>query len=239
MLAFLAAFLTPIICLLLLFIFMPGIFDSLAWVFIGPGLLILLLTITIYAGFVAFFVAEAKLPDCGWRSAQTFVIVLPFAAIVLAAATTGWRVYAMTHPPEVGPQQRGLPSLYLSRTLSAHDGGRQTWRLSWSLDGERIATYAGAGILTSSPDGEYQKEFPLRTSSSHVLGYLSDHRLLIAGPVVEVKGDERTASCSRRRSRSLTPRLERFFKTSPAAIPADPQGTTPQVISLSPPMSAS
>jgi integral membrane sensor domain MASE1 len=116
MVAFLAAFLTPIICLLLLFIFMPGIFegDALAWMWAFGGVqafLGLLLAIAITVGFVVFLVARAKLSDRGWRSAQTFVIVLPFAAIVLAAATTGWRVYAMTHPPEVGPQQRGLPSL--------------------------------------------------------------------------------------------------------------------------------
>jgi WD40 repeat protein len=62
--------------------------------------------------------------------------------------------------------------------------------LSWSADGERIATYAGAGILTSSPDGEYQKEFPLRTSFPQVLGYLSGHNLLITGPAIEINGAE-------------------------------------------------
>jgi hypothetical protein len=197
--AILAAFLTPIICLLLLFIFMPKIFDGdvLAWSWAFGGVqafLGLLLTITIIVGFVAFLVAKVKLPDRGWRSPQTFAIVLPFAAIVLAAATTGWRVYAMTHPPEIGPQQRGLPSLHLARTLSVRNGGRQTWELSWSPDGERIATYAGAGILTSSPDGEYEKELPLRRSPLGVLGYISGHRLLIASPVSEIGAEARATS---------------------------------------------
>jgi hypothetical protein len=195
MIAFLAAFLTPIICLLLLFIFLPKIFDgdALGWLWafgVVPAFLGLLLTITIIVAFVTFFVARAKLPDRGWRSLQTSVIVLPFAALVLAAATTGWRYHAMTHPPEIGPQQRGLPSLHLARTLTPRGRSPQAWRLSWSADGERLATYGGAGIHTSSPDGAYQKELPFRMSSSHVLAYLSGHRLLITGPVVEVNGDE-------------------------------------------------
>jgi hypothetical protein len=66
--AILAAFLTPIICLLLLFIFMPKIFDGdvLAWSWAFGGVqafLGLLLTITIIVGFVAFLVAKVKLPD--------------------------------------------------------------------------------------------------------------------------------------------------------------------------------
>ena len=76
--AFLAAIacfvLMPIIGLLLLFIFIPEIFadDTLAWIwaFSGPALFTLLLAITLTVGFIAFLVAEAKLPDRGWQSGR-------------------------------------------------------------------------------------------------------------------------------------------------------------------------
>jgi hypothetical protein len=55
------------------------------WVLGGPALLGPLSAITITAGFVAFFVAKAKLPDRGWRSLQTFNILLTFAATIAAA----------------------------------------------------------------------------------------------------------------------------------------------------------
>jgi hypothetical protein len=115
MIAFLAAFVTPIICLLLSFIFIPGIFDSLAWALIGAFVLGLVLTITITVGLVTFFVAKAKLPDRGWRSLQTFVIVLPFAATIAAAGVIAWPYFET--PPEIGPQQTGLPTLHLARIL--------------------------------------------------------------------------------------------------------------------------
>jgi WD40 repeat protein len=177
----------PIIVLLLL----PGLLqgDTLtwAWVFFGPALLALPLSISFTFGFIAFLVAKARLPDRAWRSAQTLVIVLPFATIVLAATVTGWRFYSMTHPPEIGPQQTRLPSLHLARTWTGHDSGSHKWRLSWSADGEWLATYGARGILMSSPDGMYEKEFPLRTFIfNNVLRYLSGHRLLITSPVVEV-----------------------------------------------------
>jgi WD40 repeat protein len=96
--------------------------------------------------------------------------------------------------------------------------------LSWSADGDRIATYAGAGILTISPDGEYQKEFPLRTSSSHVLGYLSGHRLLITGPVVEVKGDERTAKHRQTAFSVIDAEAGKVLQNVPGCHPGRPPG---------------
>jgi hypothetical protein len=181
MIAFLAAFLTPIICLLLLFILMPEIFkgDALVWMFLGPALFLPLLMITIAAGSIAFFVAIAKLPDRGWRSLQTFNILLAFTATVTAAGAVAWPYFET--PPEIGPQQTGLPTLHLARTLKASGGPRL---LAWSADGERLAAYSRAGIITWSPDDKYQKEFPLRTSLIRdVLHYLSGHRLLITDPV--------------------------------------------------------
>ena len=64
--------LLPVLGLLLLRIFAPGLFqdDTLGWalIFGGPALLALLSIITIIVGVVAFFVSRAKLPDLGWRS---------------------------------------------------------------------------------------------------------------------------------------------------------------------------
>jgi hypothetical protein len=194
MVAFLAAFLTPIICLLLMFIFTPVIFDSLAWAFIGPFVLSLLLTISIIVGFIAFLVTKAKLPDRGWRSLEAFNILLMFAATITASTVIAWPYFET--PPEIGPQQAGLPTLQLAWTLK-ESGSRSASGprlLAWSADGERLAAYVGkGGIITWSPDGKYQKEFPLHMSSSHVLGYLSGPRLLITGPVVDVNGAETRA----------------------------------------------
>jgi WD40 repeat protein len=188
--AFLAAIacfvLMPIIGLLLLFIFIPEIFadDTLSWiwVFSGPALFTLLLAVTITVGFVAFLSAEAKLPDRGWRSGQTFVILLTFAATI-AAATVIARPHFET-PPELGPQQTGLPTLHLSWTLRG-TGTRPVVSspqlLAWSAGDDRLATYGGAGIITWSPDGKYQKQFsPYRNLPKwDVLRYLSGYRLLI------------------------------------------------------------
>jgi WD40 repeat protein len=179
--------LIPIIVLL----FLPGLLDgdtlTWAWVFFGPALLALPLSISFTVGFIAFLVAKARLPDRPWLSAQTLVIVVPYVAIVLAATVTEWRFYWMTHAPEIGPQQKGLPSLHLARTWTGHDSSSHKWRLTWSADGEWFATYGVRGILMSSPDGKYEKEFPLRPFAlNNVLRYLSGHRLLITSPVIEV-----------------------------------------------------
>lgn len=198
LIAFMAIIFSPIIILLLFRILLPGLFhdDTPSWVlvFFGPVLLVLLVSIGIIVGLIAFLIAKAWLPDRGWQSPQTFAIVLPFAAIVLAAGTGGWRFYATKDPPEAVPQQRGLPTLHLARTLTASDRRSRsgTWRLSWSADGERIATYSGTEILIVSPEGEYQKKFPLYgLGFEYVLHHMSGHRLLIATPGVEMPGAER------------------------------------------------
>jgi WD40 repeat protein len=162
--------------------------EVLSWMLVlfGPALLVLLVMISATAGIIAFAVAEKRLPDRGWLSAPTFAVVFPFAAIVLGAGAAAWRINATKDPPEAVPQQTGLPSLHLARTLTA--GG---WRLSWSADGERLATYAGNAILTVSPDGKDQKEFPFSMiGRENVLRYLSGHRLLITPPGVKVRGAE-------------------------------------------------
>jgi WD40 repeat protein len=136
-------------------------------------------------GLAIFVFGLAALPIFVLLSAAVVgSIILPIAAIVLAAAVTGWRLYAMTDIPDIGPQQRGLPSLHLVRTLTARDRKNGVSQLSWSADGERLATYGGAGILMSSPDGKYEKQFPLSLSHvfDNVLAYLSGHRLLITVP---------------------------------------------------------
>jgi hypothetical protein len=156
MVAFLAAFLTPIICLLLLFIFMPKIFDgdALGWLWafgVVPAFLGLLLTITIIVAFVAFLVAKAKLPDRGWRSLQTFNILLAFTATVTAAGAVAWPYFET--PPEIGPQQTGLPTLHLARTLKEPGSGGPRL-LAWRADGERLAAYSrgesSSGVRTAS-----------------------------------------------------------------------------------------
>jgi hypothetical protein len=191
-LGFLAAFLTPIICLLLLFLFMPEILkgDVLVWSILGPALFLVLLPITIAAGSIVFFVAMAKLPDRGWRSLHTFNILLMFTATVTAAGAIAWPYFET--PPEIGPQQTGLPTLRLAWTLK-ESGPRSLYGgpvlLTWSTDGERLAAYGGAGIIIWSPDGKYQKEFPRPASLLHrVLRYLFGRRLLIMDPVAEVDG---------------------------------------------------
>jgi hypothetical protein len=142
--------LIPIVILLLLG-FRPGRLhdDTLRWilVFFWPVLLALVLSISFTVGFAAFVVAVARLPGWPWRSAQTLVIVLPSAAIVLAATATGWRFYSMTHPPQITRQQKGLPTLQLARTLTARD------RSSHVVveRRRRLVTYTGAEILTISP----------------------------------------------------------------------------------------
>jgi hypothetical protein len=171
--------------------FLPWLFydDAFIWasVFYAGIFLVVPLLISVTVGFIAFWVAMAWLPDRAWRSAQTFTIVLPFAVIVLVATMSWWRFYSVTHPPEIGPQQKGLPTLQLAKTLTPRDRRFGPSRLSWSADGERLVTYTGAEILTISPDGRYRKEFPLHTSGFlNVLHYLSGHRLLITPPDVEV-----------------------------------------------------
>jgi WD40 repeat protein len=196
-LAFIFSFLlVPILTLLLLRILAPAAFegDTLTWALVfGGGALLLIFdaTVSVVVGVIAFAVAKTRLPDRGWLSVPTFAVVLPFAAIVLSAGTATWRIYATMAPPEAVPQQAGLPNLRLARTLTAPDHKPRNWRLSWSADGERLVTYAGAGILTIGPDGKDQKEFPLRTLGyENILRYLSGHRLLITQPGVKVSGAE-------------------------------------------------
>lgn len=190
--------LVPIIGLVLLRIVLPGLFedDTLSWVlaFAGPGLFRLLLTITITIGLVAFFVSETKLPDRGWRSAQTLVILLTFAATVPTVALITWPFFLTIEPPEVGPQQAGLPSLRLAQTLKVVGDKSGAVDLAWSTDGERLASYGygETGIAAWSPDGKYQKVSHIYRDSpgEHFLHYLSGHRLLITSPLAEANSAE-------------------------------------------------
>jgi WD40 repeat protein len=196
--AFLAAVacfvLLPVIGLLLLRIFAPGAFegDALSWVLLiaGPALWTLLLFITIFVASVAFFVSEANLPDKGWLSAQTFVILSTFLATIAAAVVLAWPY--VVEPPEAGPQQTGLSSLRLARTLKAAGNRFGTRQLAWSSDGERIASYGENGIASWSPDGKYQSVFRMfhNVLIPNVLNYLSGHRLLITTPFAEVDSND-------------------------------------------------
>jgi WD40 repeat protein len=188
--------LMPIIGLALLRVFTPGIFDSdtLIWIliFVGPPLLAMLVGISFLAGLAGFALAKAKLPDRSWRSAQTFVILLTLAATIAVATLIAWPYFA--EPPEIGPQQQGLPTLHLAQTLKAAGNRSGTRRLAWSADGERIAAYGETGIASWSPDGKYQKVFRIHQGfpTWNVLRYLSGHRLLITSPFAEVDNvDER------------------------------------------------
>jgi WD40 repeat protein len=191
--------LAPIIGLVLSRIVLPGLFedDTLSWVlvFTGSALFSLLLTITIITGVVAFFLSKAKLPDRGWRSAQTLVILLTFVGTVAAAALITWPFFITMEPPEAGPQQAGLPTLHLAQTLKAVGNRSGTRKLAWSADGERIAAFGETGIASWSPSGKYQKVFSIYQNfpTWNVLHYLSGHRLLIASPFAEVSSaDERS-----------------------------------------------
>jgi WD40 repeat protein len=200
--AFIAAIacfvLVPIIGLELLRIALPRLIvdDTLGWmlIFAGPSLFGLLLTITITIGFVAFFVSKAMLPDRGWRSPQTLVILLTFAVTVVAAALITWPFFITIEQPEAGPQQNGLPSLRLARTLKAAGDRSGTVDLAWSTDGERLASYGygETGIATWSPDGKYEKVSHIYRDSlgEHLLHYLSGHRLLITSPFAEANSAE-------------------------------------------------
>jgi WD40 repeat protein len=194
LIAFLAVIALIVLVPLLLDMLVPRLFIddmlSWAWFLFWPVLLTVLLNISVVVGLVAFAVAKARLPDRPWRSAQTLAIVLPFTAIVLATPTVGWRLHTMDDAPEIGPRQRGLPSLHLART----SGG--SGRFSWSADGEWLATYGAAGIIMSTPDGKYKKEFPLHTGvlGHYVLGFLSGHRLLITSPARQDNNSETTGN---------------------------------------------
>jgi WD40 repeat protein len=199
--AFIAAIacfvLVPIIGLVLLRIVLPGLFedDTLNWVlvFAGSALFSLLLTMTIITGFVAFFLSKAKLPDRGWRSTQTLVILLTFAATVAAAALITWPFFITMEPPEAGPQQAGLPTFHLARTLKATGNRSGTRQLAWSADGERIAAYGGTGIASWSPDDKYHKVFRIYQNfpTWDVLHYLSGHRLLITSPFAQLSSADK------------------------------------------------
>lgn len=196
--AFLAAVvcfvLVPIIGFLLLRTLLPGLFedDTLTWVliFAGPALLAVLLSLSLTAGGVAFFLAKARLPDRGWLSAPSLAVLLIFMGFNAAGAAAAY-LY-IWEPPEIGPQQTGLPELHLARTLATKDRLSSVWQLAWSADGERLASYDGTGVITWSPDGRFQKKFPLHEnySSGAVLRFLTGHRLLITSPLTEVDGGE-------------------------------------------------
>lgn len=144
------------------------------------------------AGLAGFIWANAKLPDQGWRSTQTFVILLTFAATVAAAALLTWPFFITIEPPEAGPQQTGLPSLHLARTLTAAGNRSGTRQLTRSADGQRLASYGETGIAVWSPDGKYQKVLRLYQNfvTWNFLHYLSGHRLLISSPVAEANSAE-------------------------------------------------
>jgi WD40 repeat protein len=188
--------LMPIIGLGLLRVFTPGVFDSdtLIWIliFVGPPLLAMLVGISFVAGLAGFALAKAKLPDRSWRSAQTFVILPTLAATIAVATLIAWPYLA--EPPEIGPQQQGLPTLHLAQTLKAVGNRSGTRRLAWSTGGERIAAYGETGIASWSPDGNYQKVFRIYQNfpTWNVLHYLFGHQLLITSPFAEVdNADER------------------------------------------------
>jgi hypothetical protein len=113
--------LTPILIFLLLRIFDPALFedDTLTWVSVlaGLALLGLLICVSLLVGVVAVGAAHSRLADRGWLSTQALIILFAFAATVAAAGGAA-RLYYW-EPPEIGPQQTGLPSLHLARTLTA------------------------------------------------------------------------------------------------------------------------
>src|SRR5260370_15497118 len=143
--AFLAAIacfvLLSVVGLVLLRILAPGAFadDTLVWIsiFAGPAFLAVLASISLVVGLIAFGVARAKLPDWGWQSTQSFAILLTFAATIAAPVAVAWPHFA--EPPEVAPQQTGLPTLSLARTLKAPGKWGSPWLLARSADGKRPA----------------------------------------------------------------------------------------------------
>ena len=63
-----------------------------------------------------------------------------------------------------------------------------TYRLAWSPDGERLATYIrGPAIMTWSPDGKYQYEFPRYGfgPTAYALGFLSGHSQIVTSPAAQ------------------------------------------------------
>jgi hypothetical protein len=188
--------LTPLVALLLPRLFSPGMFadDTLVWatIFGGPFLLAADLTVALVFGTVAFGLAKARLPDREWKSHQGVMVLLPLVMFTAVAGTIGWRLHAMANPPEAGPQQTGLPSLRLARALAKPDGRSGIWRLAWSADGQRLASYNVTGIATWKPDGQFQKEFTVYDNLvfANLLLYLSGHRLLIASPLTDIDSAE-------------------------------------------------
>jgi WD40 repeat protein len=123
--------------------------------------------------------------------------MVALAAIIFAAASIPSSViYASDAPApssSTASAQQGLPELRYVRTLSAPNESYSfgmfqsgTYRLAWSPDGERLATYirSGLAIMTWSPDGKYQYEFPRYGfgPTAYALGFLSGHSQLITSP---------------------------------------------------------
>jgi hypothetical protein len=81
----------PVVGLLSLRIFAHGAFDGPRMFFLIVVELFLLgplVTISVIIGVVAFFVSKAKLPDKGWLSAQTLMILLTFVATIAGLTVT-------------------------------------------------------------------------------------------------------------------------------------------------------
>ncbi len=152
-----------------------------------PVLVALQITFSFTAGVITFFVAKVRLPDRGW-SGEAFAITSAVVAILGAIAND----VRLSHwePPEPGPQQTGLPSLALARTLTLNGKAASTWHLAWSTDGERLAGYVGSRTIIWSSDGKSVSEAPHSEFSSDVLHFAAGHALLITGPTPETGGEE-------------------------------------------------
>ena len=120
-----------------------------------------------------------------------------FAAVMLAAASVfSNTIYAEDVPLSSASTPPELPELRYVRTLPAANetysfGMFQsgTFRLAWSPDGERLATYtrSGLAITTWSPDGKYQYEFPRHGfgPTAYAFGFLSGHSQIITSPAAQ------------------------------------------------------
>jgi peptidoglycan/LPS O-acetylase OafA/YrhL len=115
----------------------------------------------------------AQADDLVARIKRRALRIIALAAVVLVATSIASNVIyaenAPASPSTVASAQQALPELRYVRTLPAASESYSfgmfqsgTYRLAWSPDGERLATYtrSGLAITTWSPDGKYQYEFP-------------------------------------------------------------------------------
>jgi hypothetical protein len=158
-------------------------------------------------------------------------------ALVVLALCVSWpaRAQNAANPAEAASRRSPAPpEFHYVRTLPAPTEvslfgmpPSSTSRLTWSMDGERLAAYvrAGTGIMLWSADGKYQYEFPKRFRfgrDARVLGFLSGHSQLIVRPVARTSDSEEDAKVEQYAFSVLEAETGKLIHSVPAPNPGAP-----------------